>query len=89
MGNRKRAGSRRLNTENKLYTPKSGTTVYIDYLEKNRILEIEFTKGEAYHYFDVEPDVWVEYRDLINEGKSSGAYANFVIKPNYEFEKIT
>jgi hypothetical protein len=77
-----------LHSKNKLYTPKSGTTIYIDYSEKRKILEVEFTAGNVYHYLKVEPLVWEEYRDLILSGGSSGEFVNQKIKPNYTLRKI-
>ena len=80
---------KRLNSENKLYTPESGTTVYIDYIPKNRILEIEYKNGKTYRYLDVEPEVWEDYKDTIQAGRSSGVFVNFNIKPHYEFEELS
>lgn len=79
---------KRLNTKNKLSTPKSGTTAYIDYSTKNKILEVEFTAGKAYHYLEVELPVWEEYRELILAGGSSGEFVNRRIKPEYRFREI-
>jgi hypothetical protein len=61
----------RLNTKNKLITPGSGTTVYINFREKE-ILEVEFDGAKTYHYLEVETEVWREYKSLIHEGKSFG-----------------
>jgi len=76
-----------LHSKNKLYTPKSGTTIYIDYSEKRKILEVEFTAG-LYHYLKVEPLVWEEYKELILSGGSSGEFVNQKIKFKYAFRKI-
>ena len=80
---------KRLNTENRLYTPNSGTTVYIDYIPQARVLEIEYKNGKVYRYYDVEPDTWEEYKETVITGGSSGVYVNFNIKPNYEYEELT
>ena len=78
-----------LNSENKLYTPNSGTTIYADYVARKRILEIEYKNGKTYRYFDVEPEVWEDYKETIQSGKSSGVFVNFNIKPHYEFEEVS
>jgi hypothetical protein len=78
----------RLNSANKLYTPASGTTSYIDYSAKKRILEVQFEGGKAYHYFNVEPSVWEEYKKVIITGESSGAYVNTKIKPVYRYTEV-
>lgn len=79
---------KRLNTKNKTYTNKSGTTIYIDYSEKRKILEVEFTRDNVYHYLKVEPLVWEEYKELILSGGSSGEFVNQNIKFKYAFRKI-
>ena len=80
---------KRLNSVNKLYTPKSGTTVYADYIPERRVLEIEYKNGKIYRYYDVEPEIWEEYKETIQSGRSSGVYVNFNIKPHYEFEEVS
>jgi hypothetical protein len=40
----------RLNIKNKLSTPESKATVYINYSEEKKILEVEFKGGKLYHY---------------------------------------
>ena len=81
--------SKRFYSANRLETPKSQSTVYIDYSAKKNVLEVEFTGGKAYHYFDVEPRIWEEYKSTVLSGGSSGEYVNFTIKPNYRYEEIT
>ena len=80
---------RRLHTPNVLKTPDSGTTFLIDYSEKRRILEVEFTSRQVYQYKKVEPEVWKEYRDVVLSGGSSGNFVNTRIKPYYpDFKKL-
>jgi len=79
--------SKRLNSKNKLNTPSSGTTNYVDYSAEKKILEVEFTGGKTYHYLNVEPAVWQNYKKVIMEGKSSGEFVNYFIKPNYSYEE--
>ena len=77
-----------LNSKNKLSTPGSGTTVYIDYSPSKKVLEVEFAGGNIYHYFPVEPRIWEEYREIVESGGSSGVYVNTKIKPRYEYLQI-
>ena len=61
----------------------------IDYSEKQRILQVEYTNHQVYQYKKVEPEVWKEYRDVVLSGGSSGTFVNTRIKPHYpDFEKI-
>ena len=80
--------SKKLNTSNKLLTPQSGTTVYIDYLEDKKVLEVGFTATKSYHYFGVEPEVWLEYKDMVLSGGSSGEFVNKRIKPYFDYKEI-
>ena len=77
-----------LDTRNKILTPGSGTTAYIDYSEKNKILEVEFDGGHVYHYLAVEPERWEEYKEILKSGASSGIYVNTKIKPRYKYRRI-
>ena len=79
---------KRLNNTTKIYTPASGTTVYIDYSSKLRILEVEFSAGKTYHYHGVTPEVWNAYKHLIASGGSSGEFVNRKIKPKYPYTQI-
>lgn len=80
--------SKRFFSSNKLYTPTSQSTVYIDYSAAKKQLEVEFTGGKTYHYFGVEPKIWDEYKNTVLSGGSSGEYVNFIIKPNYAYEEL-
>ncbi len=77
-----------LKTENKLSTPDSGTTIYIDYSEEKKILEVGYEGGKVYHYFDVEQSVWKKYKSLVLKGESSGIFVNTQIKPAYQYKEI-
>jgi len=81
--------TKRFYSSNKLYTPKSKSTIYIDYSATKKQLEVEFMGGKAYHYFNVEPEVWEEYKNIVLSGGSSGEYVNFIIKPKYKYKEIT
>jgi len=80
---------KRLSRKNAVYTTRlSDTTVMINYSEKEKLLEIEFTGGRIYHYFKVPPELWEEYRAHLKAEGSSGAFVNTRIKPFYSFEEI-
>jgi hypothetical protein len=78
----------RLNSKNKLTTPGSGTTVYINFSQERKILEVEFDGAKTYHYLEVETEVWKEYKSLIREGKSAGIFVNTKIKPFYDYKEV-
>jgi hypothetical protein len=52
---------------------------------KQGVLSVKYRGGEAYDYLDV-PE-WV-YQEL-KAAPSKGRFINFVIKPNYKYEKRT
>ena len=79
---------KRHNSQNKIKTPQSETTVYIDYKAKKMELEVEFKEGKAYHYLNVPLPVWEEYRNIVLSGGSSGTFVNYEIKPTYPCEPI-
>ncbi|MBC8053723.1 MAG: KTSC domain-containing protein [Sphingobacteriaceae bacterium] len=62
--------------------------MYIDYMISKRMLEIAYKNGKVYRYFDVEPEVWDDYRDLVKSGGSSGVYVNFNVKPHFECKEV-
>ena len=72
-----------LNSAQKLYTPSSGTTIYIDYSASKQILEVAYTGGKVYQYKGVDSLVWEEYKQVIQSGGSSGKFVNSRIKPVY------
>lgn len=80
--------NKRFNSTKKLETPNSETTVYIDYSLKHKVLEVEFSGGNVYHYFEVEPGIWEQYQNTILEGGSSGEFVNKQIKPYYSYKQI-
>ena len=79
---------KRHDSPNKMYTPKSGTTVYVDYKAKRMELEVEFKNGLAYHYFNVPLPVWEDLRNVVLTGGSVGTFINMVIKPVFECAAI-
>jgi hypothetical protein len=80
---------KRLTNKNRIYTPASGTTIAVNYSPVGRVLEIQFTGGETYHYLKVEPEVWEDYKTAIQAGGSSGAFVNKRIKPFYDDVKLS
>jgi bifunctional non-homologous end joining protein LigD len=79
---------KKLNRKNIIYTSKSGTTIYVNYSEELRRLEIQFIDGRTYQYIDVEPEEWERYKTWITSGKSAGEFANKFIKPGHEVVEI-
>ena len=78
----------RLSKKNALYTPRSSATNMINYSKSSRTLEVEYKDGDVYHYFEVEPEKWEEYRDCVLKGGSSGIFVNTEIKKHYEEMQI-
>lgn len=56
----------------------------VGYDEPTQILEVEFTSGEVYRYFDVSP---FETEALLR-AESSGGYLNERIKPRHRCEHV-
>lgn len=56
----------------------------IGYDEERRILEIVFSSGGIYQYFEVPPQV---YQELMNSG-SIGQYLNSAIKGAYRYARV-
>jgi hypothetical protein len=54
------------------------------YDPKLLLLEIEYTNGSVYAYYDVPPATYQEFC----EADSMGAFVNFRIKPNFECREI-
>ncbi|MEP6595520.1 MAG: KTSC domain-containing protein [Ginsengibacter sp.] len=79
--------NKRLSWKNLITTPKSDTTTFINYDKERNILEVRFADG-VYHYFNVPPQVWEEYKTLVESGGSSGKFINFIIKPYYKYQKL-
>jgi hypothetical protein len=80
---------KRLTNRNRILTPASETTVVVNYSSVSRILEVEFTGGKIYHYLQVEPEVWEDYKTTIQAGGSSGTFVNKRIKPFYDDVKLS
>ena len=61
----------------------SKTVTSIGYDPATLTLEVEFTNGSIYQYFDVPQSV----HDELMSGSSVGQTMNTVVKPNYRFAK--
>jgi hypothetical protein len=59
----------------------SSNVASVGYDQNTMTLEVEFTNGSVYQYFDV-PEI--EYRNLIG-AESVGRYLNQNIKANYRY----
>ena len=79
---------KRLSRKHAVFTPRSGTTIMVNYDAGRHILEVQFIEGDVYHYLDVPAHVWKELESEIKTGGSSGTYVNKQIKPNYKYKKI-
>lgn len=56
----------------------------VGYDRKKRVLELEFTSGQVYQYFDVPAAL---YKELM-EASSHGSYFNADIKDAYDFARV-
>ena len=84
-----RIRGRRLSEKNKILTPDSDATIFINYSYDRHILEAQFKQNnKVYHYKKVGPELWEEYKSVVQVGDSSGIFINTRIKPFYEFEAI-
>lgn len=78
----------RLRKRNAVFTKQSSTTSLINYSEDIGVLEVEFIDGHVHHYKEVELDKWEEYKEWVEEGRSSGYFLKKFIKPYYDVEEL-
>ena len=62
----------------------SSNIAAVGYDENSRVLEVEFTSGIVYQYFDVPPQM---YAELMLAG-SAGQYLNANIKGNFRYARV-
>jgi KTSC domain len=62
----------------------SSTVLSIGYDSASLTLEVEFSKGTVYQYFDVPQSA---YEELLT-APSIGGYLNTMIKPNYRYTQL-
>jgi len=63
---------------------KSSNIASIGYESLKSLLEIEFTTGSVYQYFNVPQRAW----DNIMKAKSKGYYFAQYIKHNFKYERV-
>jgi hypothetical protein len=78
---------KRLSWRNRIGTPESDTTIFINYDNEKNTLEVGFADG-VYHYFNVPQDVWEEYKAFVESGGSSGKFVNLIVKPFFKYQKL-
>jgi lysyl-tRNA synthetase class 2 len=71
-----------------VFTTKSSTIHRVDYLERDKVLEIEFRSGNVYRYYDVPPRLWKVFQLYIEVEGSAGSFFNEYIKNQFTAEKI-
>lgn len=64
--------------------PDSGNVARTTYIDRYRILEVEFNNGGVYHYFNVDPEDWEDFKLT----ESAGAFLNKVIKGKYDYRPV-
>ena len=62
---------------------RSGVLASAGYDEDARTLEIEFTSGSVYRYYEVPPDVY----DGLRAAESHGEYFSHHIRDEYPYER--
>ncbi|MEI6950511.1 KTSC domain-containing protein [Paraflavisolibacter sp. H34] len=71
-----------------VFTTKSSTIHRLEYLEEEKILEIEFRSGNVYRYHNVPPRLWKVFQLYHEVDGSAGAFFNEYIKNQFTSEKI-
>jgi hypothetical protein len=71
-----------------VFTTKSSTIHRVEYLDKEKTLEIEFRSGNVYRYYNVPPRMWKVFQLYIEVEGSAGSFFNEYIKNQYTSEKI-
>jgi hypothetical protein len=62
----------------------SSNIAEVGYDENSRVLEVQFTSGIVYQYFDVPPQI---YAEMMQAG-SAGQYLNANIKGNFRYARV-
>lgn len=71
-----------------IFTTKSATIHRVEYIEKDRIMEIEFRSGNVYRYYDVPPRLWKVFLLYIECEGSAGSFFNEYIKNQFTSGKV-
>ncbi len=75
--------------KNFLATPSSTATNNLNYSQKDKILEVEYKKGNTYQYLKVPVKHWKEYKNSVLSGDSSGIFVNTKIKEaGYDYREV-
>ena len=72
-----------------VFTTKSATIHRVDYLEEEKVLQIEFRSGAVYRYHNVAPRLWKVFNLYIECDGSAGSFFNEYIKAQYPSEKVS
>ena len=71
-----------------LFTTKSSTIHRMDYLEQEKLLEIEFRTGNVYRYHNVPVRLWKVFQLYVECEGSAGSFFNEYIKNQFTSEKV-
>lgn len=71
-------------TEISMLPVNSSLAEAIGYDEEAEILQIEFSNGSVYQYYDVEPETWEDFQN----SPSKGLFYNSEIKGYYESDRL-
>lgn len=71
-----------------VFTAKSSTIHKVEYLAKEKALEIEFRSGNVYHYHNVPERLWKVFELYLACDGSAGSFFNEYIKNQYPSEKV-
>ena len=71
-----------------LFTAKSSTIHRVEYLEQEKILEIEFRSGSVYRYYNVQPRLWKVFQLYVECEGSAGSFFNEYVKNQFNSEKL-
>ena len=71
-----------------LFTTKSSTIHRVEYLEVEKILEIEFRSGNVYRYYNVPSRLWKVFQLYVECEGSAGSFFNEYIKNQFNSEKV-
>lgn len=61
----------------------------INYSGEKHILEATFNNNRTYQYLHVPKNKWTAFLEVIQSGKSAGAFINQQIKPFYDWVEIS
>ncbi len=71
-----------------LFTTKSSTINKVEFIEPQKLLEIEFRSGNFYRYHKVPRTLWKIFQQHIENSGSAGAFFNRHIKNQFNFERL-